>query len=198
MSLKLKCHKKLKCHEKTDVAPKLKCYQSLNFTLTEMLQNLTISSKWNLNQNENQEIGTDHLGLVYLSIIYANKYIKILICRQIVFLSQLSVLKLPKIIKNYQLLWKLSKWSKTVWLDYWYIQIYFNMFGQIYSFSKTFVDFSRANLSIYLFMIYLSWLIYSDNHCALSIVTNIFGIFIHPKQIIFVKHSPLRLSGDNI
>ena len=29
-----------------------------------MLQNLKISSKWNLNQNKIQEIGTDHLGLV--------------------------------------------------------------------------------------------------------------------------------------
>ena len=34
------------------------------FTLTEMLQNLKISSKWNLNQTKIQEIGTFHLGLV--------------------------------------------------------------------------------------------------------------------------------------
>ena len=30
-----------------------------------MLQNLKISSKRNLNQNKIQEIGTDHLGLVW-------------------------------------------------------------------------------------------------------------------------------------
>ena len=34
---------------KTDVAPRLKCYKNWNFTLTEMIQNLKISSKWNLN-----------------------------------------------------------------------------------------------------------------------------------------------------
>ena len=50
---------------KTDVAPKVKCYQNLNFTLTEMWQNLKISSKLNFNQNKIQEIGTDHHGLVF-------------------------------------------------------------------------------------------------------------------------------------
>ena len=76
-SPQLKCHQKLKCHYnwnvtktemswETDVAPKLKCYQNLNFTLTEMLHDLKMSSKWYLNQNKIQEIGTDHLGLVSL------------------------------------------------------------------------------------------------------------------------------------
>ena len=51
---------------KTDMAPKLKFNRYWNFTLTEMLQNLKISSKWNLNQNKIQEIGKDPLGLVYL------------------------------------------------------------------------------------------------------------------------------------
>ena len=59
---------KLKCHEKNYVAPKLKCYQNWNFTLTEMLQNLRIFSKLNLNKKKIQEIGTDHLGLVFRTI----------------------------------------------------------------------------------------------------------------------------------
>ena len=54
---------------KTDVALKLKCYQNWNFTLTEMLQNPKISSKWNLNQNKSEEIVTDHLGLVVVFFI---------------------------------------------------------------------------------------------------------------------------------
>ena len=65
---KTEMSQKLKCHEKTDVAPKLKCYQSWNFTLSKMLQNLKISSKWNLNHNQIQEIGTDHLGLVQIYV----------------------------------------------------------------------------------------------------------------------------------
>ena len=55
---------------KSDVAPKRKFYQNWNLTLTEMLQNLKVSSKWNLNQIKIQEIGTDHLGLVWLYYIH--------------------------------------------------------------------------------------------------------------------------------
>ena len=37
-----------------------------------MLQNLKISSKLNINKNKIQEIGTDHLGLVFVKYLNLN------------------------------------------------------------------------------------------------------------------------------
>ena len=56
--------------------------------------------------------------------------------------------------------------SKSVWEEYWDIKIYSNIFGRIYSFAKIFVDFSRANLFGYSFVIYLYPQIYLVIHSS--------------------------------
>ena len=75
MSLKLKCHQNWNVTKKitpTEMSLQLKCHKNWNVmrnwcgSKTEMLHNLKMPSKWYLNQNKIQEIGTDHLGLVSL------------------------------------------------------------------------------------------------------------------------------------
>ena len=101
ISPKLKCYQnwnfiELKCHQnrnvtKTKMSPKLQCFQNWNVTKTKMLPKLKCYQNWNVTKSKNiikiqiwilrkiQEIGTDHLGLVILSIqiiaIYFKSYL---------------------------------------------------------------------------------------------------------------------------
>ena len=61
-------------------------------------------------------------------------------------------------------------------------------FGWIYSFAKIFIDFSKANLFGYSFVIFLSRQIYSDIHSSNIYVNKYIWIFICQKKNIFVPH----------
>ena len=75
-----------KCHQnwivtKTEMSAKLKCHQNWNVMKTEMLPKLKCYQNWNVTKHNNvlkikikiQEIGTDHLGLVYSLFLYCTK-----------------------------------------------------------------------------------------------------------------------------
>ena len=68
MSLKLKCQK-LKCHEKLMWHQNWNVTKTRKFTLTEMLQNLRVSSKWNLNQNKSRRLAQIMLVLFKLVLL---------------------------------------------------------------------------------------------------------------------------------
>ena len=78
-------------------------------------------------------------------------------------------MKMAKIVQNNH--------GQTIWysstLEY---------FGRIYSFTKIFLDFSRANLFGYSFLIFLSCRIYLDIHLSNVYYNNYIQIFIRPKN----------------
>ena len=86
-------------------------------------------------------------------------------------------MKMAKIVQN--------NLGKIIWYSNTFVY-----FGRIYSFAKIFVDFSRANLFGYSFVIFLLCRIYSDIHSSNIYSNEYIRIFIRPK-IWYSSHTGL-------